>query len=153
MKTQILKTVGAIIITLFTIQFSSAQVWQLGGNPDLFPPGNALFLNSNFFGGSGPTSNVVFGTNGVQYMFMGGPISGTSNGLIGIGNGFSTPAYQLDILASNTVGDGVNVSSGTDAVGYSIGNQMFLWYGINGNNANVFCGVQAGLSNVSSELM
>ena len=76
MKTTISKTICAIIIALFTVQFnSSAQTWQMGGNPDYVPFALGL-LNAptnNYYGGT-QTASLQFGTGGNTYMFIGGSI-------------------------------------------------------------------------------
>lgn len=134
------------IAVLFLVnQKSFAQNWLLAGNPDAGVNGLLSLPGNNFLGGT-QTSNVLLGTGGNTYMFIGGSIIPAYNGLVAIGNGFLTPLYQLDVSGTAPNGD-VDVLNLTS--GYRIGGaggldlpSYVLWH--NGNRTNIFVGSLAG---------
>lgn len=95
------KLLTTLLVLLFLQSASNAQsYWQLGGNNDNVPAALGLLSISNYLGGT-QTASVRFGTGGNSYMFIGGSIIPAYNGMVGIGNGYITPTYQLDIYAKN----------------------------------------------------
>lgn len=147
-------------IILGFISFSCyAQNWRLGGNTDAGPPpASGLLTNSNFFG-STQTANVLLGTGGISRIFIGGP-SYAFPGFIGIGNNFTNPLYQLDVLNNinvNTTGfqNGYRINGFTVLMTPGFEN-VFVGRGAAANFAgatlgqNTFVGFNAGGSYVTS---
>jgi hypothetical protein len=77
-----------------------------------------------------------------------GGCTGPGTDLTGVGVNQSNPQYMLDILCDPSVptNNDINIStaSGPVNVGYRIGGNMFLWYGLMGYTEDVYCGVGAG---------